>query len=64
MRQAVAVSERRACGLCGLARTTFRRQVVEEPETLQLQARIVDLAHARRRFGYRPQFTICYAARV
>jgi len=53
MRQAVAVSERRACGLVGLARTTFRRQVVEEPETLQLQARIVDLAHARRRFGYR-----------
>jgi len=53
MRQAVAVSERRACGLVGLARTTFKRQVAEAPETVQLQARIIDLAHARRRFGYR-----------
>ena len=53
MRQGVVISERRACGLVGLARTTLRRVVVEQPGTTALKARIVDLAHARRRFGYR-----------
>lgn len=37
----------------GLARTTLRRVVAEQSEAITLQARIVDLAHARRRFGYR-----------
>ena len=53
MRQELAISERRACRLVGLSRTTLRRVVEEEPQTLALKARIVDLAHARRRFGYR-----------
>jgi putative transposase len=53
MRQELLISERRACGLVGLARTTLRRVVVEEPATESLRARIIDLAHARRRFGYR-----------
>lgn len=53
MRQALVISERRACGLVGLARTTLRREVTEEPAAATLKARIIDLAHARRRFGYR-----------
>jgi putative transposase len=53
MRQELTISERRACGLVGLARTTLRRVVVETSATTSLKARIIDLAHARRRFGYR-----------
>jgi putative transposase len=53
MRQRLELSERRACGLVGLARTTLRRVVIEPPESASLRARIIDLAHARRRFGYR-----------
>jgi putative transposase len=53
MRQELTISERRACGLVGLARTTLRRVMVEPPASSALRARIIDLAHARRRFGYR-----------
>jgi len=53
MRQELTISERRACGLVGLARTTLRRVVVEAPATAALKVRIIDLAYARRRFGYR-----------
>ena len=53
MREKLAISERRACRLVGLSRTTLRRVIVEEPATISLKARIIDLAHARRRFGYR-----------
>jgi putative transposase len=53
MRQELAISERRACRLVGLSRTTLHRVVEEEPQTMALKARIIDLAHARRRFGYR-----------
>jgi len=53
MRHGLEISERRACGLVGLARTTLRRVVVEAQETVSLRVRIIDLAHARRRFGYR-----------
>jgi len=53
MRQASSISERRACGLVGLARTTLRRELTETLENQTLKTRIVDLAHARRRFGYR-----------
>ena len=51
MRQELPISERHACGLVGL--TTLRRVVAESPATTLLQARIIDLAYARRRFGYR-----------
>jgi hypothetical protein len=37
----------------GLARMTLRRVMGEEPATATLRARIIDRAHARRRFGYR-----------
>jgi len=53
MRQGLLISERRACGLVGLARTTMRREVAETAQNEALKLRIVDLAHARRRFGYR-----------
>jgi putative transposase len=53
MRLRLVISERRACRLVGLARTTLRRAPVEAAETVALKARIVDLAQARRRFGYR-----------
>ena len=53
MRQALSISERRACRLVGLSRSTLRRVIAEEPATVSLKARIIDLAHARRRFGYR-----------
>jgi len=51
--QGLRISERRACGLVGLTRTTLRRAIVEPPATAMLRVRIIDLAHARRRFGYR-----------
>jgi putative transposase len=53
MRHALEISERRACRLVGLSRTTLRRVVEEQPGAVALKARIIDLAHARRRFGYR-----------
>lgn len=53
MRQGLEISERRACGLIGVARTTVRRVVGETVENEVLRLRMVDLAHARRRFGYR-----------
>jgi putative transposase len=53
MRQEVEISERRACGLIGVARTTLRRLIEEPAENVVLKARMIDLAHARRRFGYR-----------
>ncbi len=53
MRQGMEISERRACGLVGVARTTVRRIVDETEANQALKVRMVDLAHARRRFGYR-----------
>jgi len=53
MGQELTISERRACGLVGLPRTTLRRVVIEASDTMTLRTRIIDLAHARRRFGYR-----------
>ena len=53
MRQRLEISERRACGLVGLARTTLRRPLIEPSDTAALRIRIIDLADARRRFGYR-----------
>ena len=53
MRQELTISERRACGLVGLPRTTLRRVVIEASDTMMSRTRTIDLAHARRRFGYR-----------
>ena len=48
-----AISQRRACRLVGLARTSCQRVPVPDQATQALQCRIVEIAHQRRRFGYR-----------
>ena len=53
MQAETAISERRACQLVGLARSTLRYEPRRSPEDEQLQARIIELAQERRRFGYR-----------
>ena len=51
MRSEVAVSERRAGGLIGIYRRTYR--YVSRPEDPRLRVRLRELAAERRRFGYR-----------
>lgn len=53
MREATPISIRRACRLAGLSRTTFAHEPKPDPENQALQARMIELAHQRRRFGYR-----------
>lgn len=45
------LSERRACRLVGLSRDSHPPQA--DAATRELAGRIVQIAHARRRFGYR-----------
>jgi len=52
MRSEVAVSERRACGLIGLYRGTYRYRA-RRSEDGRLRMRLRELAHQFRRFGYR-----------
>ena len=47
------ISERRACCYAGLSRTSFLEPPTMNTATQELSARIVELAHERRRFGYR-----------
>ena len=53
MRTETAISERRACELVGIYRSTLRYTRQQSTETSTLRARIVELAQERRRFGYR-----------
>lgn len=53
MRESTTISERRACLLVGLSRTVLHYESTVQPENEQLQARLVELAGERRRFGYR-----------
>ena len=46
-------SERHACRLVGLSRDSFRNPPMVSEQTQALRCRIVDIAHQRRRFGYR-----------
>lgn len=46
------LSERRACRLVGLARDSYRHPPQESELNQQLSVKIVEIAHARRRFGY------------
>jgi len=50
--EVVVVSERRACGLIGLHRGTYRYRP-RRPEDGPLRVRLRELAGLRRRFGYR-----------
>ena len=47
------MSERRACSLVGLSRDTYRHVSQTSQLNVQLRQKIVDLAHQRRRWGYR-----------
>ena len=47
------LSERRACWLVGLSRDSWRHPPVTDVPTRQLAQRVVEIAHVRRRFGYR-----------
>jgi putative transposase len=47
------MSERHACRLVGLSRDSYRHAPVASAQTAALKTKIVEIAHARRRFGYR-----------
>jgi len=47
------VSERRACKVIGLSRSAWRYEVVPNPEQDKLKQRIIELAGAYGRYGYR-----------
>jgi putative transposase len=47
------LSERHACRLVGLSRDSYRHPPKADPATLELHEKIVEIAHVRRRFGYR-----------
>jgi putative transposase len=47
------LSERRACGLVGLSRDSFRHPPESDQMTKDLSGKIVEIAQPRRRFGYR-----------
>jgi len=52
-----SVSERRACRVIGADRTSMRYRTRRAPDTA-LRQRLRDLAHERRRFGYRRLFIL------
>ena len=47
------LSERRACRLEGLTRDAYRHPPVASSPNRELSGQIIELAHVRRRFGYR-----------
>ncbi|WP_425591647.1 IS3 family transposase [Hydrogenophaga aromaticivorans] len=47
------LSERRACRLVGLSRDSYRHPPQADQATVELHEKIVEIAHVRRRFGYR-----------
>jgi putative transposase len=53
MLQETPISERRACALMGLARDSWRHPPRRAEADRDMSQRITELAHERRRFGYR-----------
>lgn len=53
MQSATTISERRACQLVGLSRTVLHYAPVQQSENALIRDRLMLLAEARRRFGYR-----------
>ncbi len=53
MQTDTSLSERRACQLVGLSRSTLRYESRHSEENEELKAKIVTIAQERRRFGYR-----------
>jgi len=57
LRTAFQMSERRACSVIAVDRTTIRYRC-RRPADTELRGRLRDLANARRRFGYRRLFIL------
>jgi transposase InsO family protein len=57
LRAVMGLSERRACHIVAIDRTTVRYTPKRSPDT-QLRERLRELAKARRRFGYRRLFVL------
>ncbi len=53
MQSQTAISERQACALVGIYRSTLRYQSRLSEHDFALSGRIIELAQERRRFGYR-----------
>jgi putative transposase len=53
MRKATTISARRACRLVGLSRTVLEYEPKADPSNAVLEQLLIELAHERRRFGYR-----------
>jgi len=53
MQSQTAISERQACALVGIYRSTLRYQSRLPDQDESLSSRIIELAQERRRFGYR-----------
>ena len=53
MLEETTLSERRACRLAGLSRDAFRHSPTVALADQALSGRLIELAQARRRFGYR-----------
>lgn len=53
------MSERRACGLVGLSRDSYRNAPEASAQTEALKSKIVEIAHARRRFRIGACTTCC-----
>jgi putative transposase len=53
MVQQCDLSERRACRLVGPSRDSYRHPPEADAMTKELSSKIVEIAHARRRFGNR-----------
>ena len=53
MLEATSISERRACALVGLSGDSWRHPPQRAQHDQATSQRIVELAHERRRFGYR-----------
>lgn len=53
MTEQLGISERRACRLVGLSRTSYRQPPTMDAAAAALGERVAELAYQRRRFGYR-----------
>src|SRR2546423_15724284 len=53
VREKFTVSERRACGLLGMDRKSYRYRSRRGPDNERLRQRLRELAEHRRRFGYK-----------
>ena len=53
MVEQLAISERRACRLAGLSRTSLRRSADTPEDSQELRERIRELAYRHKRYGYR-----------